>query len=92
MQIVESKDSSLIFKAVLNLLEVFLYNRKPNEPSRLLAQICGDASLKETCYEILLKCGIIDENADRFLVLAGIDEKFSKLYKRLKPDLCIRTS
>ena len=66
------------FKQFLNLLEVFLYNRRQNEASKILAQVAGENSLKEAVYDVLVKCAILDENSDRFLVLAGIDEKFSQ--------------
>ena len=65
------------FRPFLNLLEVFLSNRKDNEASRILASVIGDRSLKEAVYDILMKCGVIDESSDRFLVLAGISEQFS---------------
>ncbi|MCH2208617.1 MAG: hypothetical protein MK132_22485, partial [Lentisphaerales bacterium] len=65
------------FKSFLNLLEVFLSNRKDNEASRIFATVIGDRSMKEAVYDLLMKCGVIDETSDRFLVLAGISEKFS---------------
>lgn len=65
------------FKQYLNLLEIFLYNKKQNEATKTLAQICGDSKLRETVYEILVKCSVIDSDLDPHLVLAGIEEKFS---------------
>ena len=38
------------FKPFLNLLEVFLANRKDNEASRTFATVIGDRSLKEAVY------------------------------------------
>lgn len=65
------------FQAVLNQLEIFLYNRKQNEATRLLTQVIGDSSLKLAIYNLLSAAGKIDENADKFLILAGINEVFS---------------
>ncbi|MCM8533613.1 MAG: ribonuclease catalytic domain-containing protein [Lentisphaeraceae bacterium] len=65
------------FSPFLNLLEVFLSNRKDNEASRTFASVLGDAPLKEAVYDLLMKCGVISEQADRYLILAGIGEQFS---------------
>jgi len=66
------------FKAFLNLLHVFLFNRKPNEASKTLNQLIGDRSLKDMTYDLLMKCNFLDKDCDRFLVIAGIEEKFSQ--------------
>lgn len=66
------------FQNILNQLEIFLYNRKQNEATRLLSQVIGDQSLKLAIYNLLKACGKIDESADKFLILAGINEKFSQ--------------
>ena len=66
------------FQPLLNQLEIFLYNRKQNEATRYLSQVIGDFSLKTAIYELLRACGKIDEKADKFLILAGINEQFSK--------------
>ncbi|MCM8543187.1 MAG: ribonuclease catalytic domain-containing protein [Lentisphaeraceae bacterium] len=66
------------FLPILNQLEIFLYNRKQNEATRYLSQIIGDDSLKITIFKLLQACGKIDEKADKFLILAGINEYFSQ--------------
>jgi len=65
------------FQSVLNQLEIFLYQRKQNEATRFLSQVIGDSSLKSAIFNLLTACGKIDENADKFLILAGINEVFS---------------
>lgn len=66
------------FQPILNQLEVFLYNRKQNEATRYLSQVIGDSSLKISIFNLLQACGKIDEKADKFLILAGINEYFSQ--------------
>ena len=66
------------FQPLLNQLEIFLYNRKQNEATRYLSQVIGDSSLKSAIFNLLTACGKIDEKADKFLILAGINEVFSQ--------------
>ena len=66
------------FQPVLNQLEIFLYKRKQNEATRFLSQVIGDSSLKSAIFNLLTACGKIDESADKFLILAGINEVFSQ--------------
>ncbi|NQZ56413.1 MAG: RNB domain-containing ribonuclease [Lentisphaeraceae bacterium] len=80
-EIIKAEEVSEIpeeFKNFLNQLQNFLYNKKANEASKILTQILGDRSLRDAIYDLLIKCDYIDKNSDRFLVLAGIEERFSQ--------------
>ena len=62
----------------LNQLHVNLFHRKNTEASQLLATMLDKQTVRRVVFDILLKFGLIDKDADRFLVLAGIDEQFSQ--------------
>jgi exoribonuclease II len=72
------EDTPAEFGPFLNLLEVFLSNRKDNDSSRIFASVLGKKPLKDAVYELLMKTGRLNETDDRYLVLAGISEKFSQ--------------
>lgn len=47
-----------------------------DEVGGMLEQIAGPAKAREAAYDILVRAGHIDPGCDRFLILAGVDERF----------------
>ena len=80
---VKNKDNDLEipeeFKSFVGQLKAYIFNQKANEASKILQQVCPEQlQPKEAAFELLVKAGYVDVDADRFLILAGIDEKFSQ--------------
>ena len=80
---VKSQDEDLEipeeFKSFVGQLKAFIFNQKANEASKILQSVCPEQLLpKEAAFELLKKAGYVDKDADRFLILAGIDETFTQ--------------
>jgi exoribonuclease II len=61
---------------VLDRIHNWLRNKTGDEAATILEQIVGPNRARDVAYDILLSAGRIDPENDRFLVSAGIDERF----------------
>ncbi|MBI3952259.1 MAG: RNB domain-containing ribonuclease [Acidobacteria bacterium] len=63
---------------LLQQTEDFLLRKKSNEAAYLLGQASEDLPAKEAAFELLVKTGRLDPDADPLLVVAGIEERFPR--------------
>lgn len=63
---------------LLQQTEDFLLRQKTNEATTLLRQAHDDLTAKEAAFELLIKTGRLDTQADPLLVIAGIEERFPR--------------
>lgn len=63
---------------LLQQTEDFLLRQKTNEATALLRQAHEDLTAKEAAFELLIKTGRLDAQADPLLVIAGIEERFPR--------------
>jgi exoribonuclease-2 len=62
---------------LLERLQRWLKQKTGDEVGSILEDIVGASKARDVAYDILLRGGMIDPDADRFLVLAGVDAAFS---------------
>ncbi|HET9885967.1 MAG TPA: ribonuclease catalytic domain-containing protein, partial [bacterium] len=74
---------------ILNRLQSWLRYKTGDDVEAILEEIVGSGRARDAAYEILLKAGRVREDADRFLVIAGVEESFGpasvEAAKRLSP-------
>jgi len=63
-------------ESLLDRIESWLKRKTGDEAGQILEQIAGAAGAKDAAYDILVRAGRVDPKVDRFLVIAGIDERF----------------
>jgi exoribonuclease-2 len=63
---------------LLQQVEDFLLKKKPNEAAHLLAQASDELTAKEAAFELLVRAGRLDPDADPLLVIAGVEERFPR--------------
>jgi exoribonuclease-2 len=63
---------------LLQQAEDFLLRKKSNEAAQLAAQASQELTAKEAAFELLVKAGRLDPDADPLLVIAGIEERFPR--------------
>src|SRR5688572_25096259 len=64
------------FDPVIDRIQSWMRHRTGDEIEKILEQIVGPTHVRDTAYEILSRAGRVPNNADRFLVIAGIEESF----------------
>jgi exoribonuclease-2 len=64
-------------KPVIDRIQSWLRLRNGDEVGTLLEQIAGPTKARDIAYELLRRAGRIDAAVDRFLVVAGVEEKFA---------------
>jgi exoribonuclease-2 len=62
---------------ILDRIQNWLRYRTGDEIGTLLEETAGVAKARDAAYDILLRAGRVDPSMDRFLVIAGIDPRFS---------------
>jgi exoribonuclease-2 len=62
---------------VIDRIQSWLRYRTGDDVQGILEQIAGAAQARDAAYDILARAGRLPANADRFLVIAGIEESFS---------------
>ncbi len=62
---------------VIDRIQNWLRYRTGDEIGLILEETVGAGKARDIAYDILLRAGRVDPSADRFLVVAGIDPKFS---------------
>ena len=63
---------------IIDRIDHWLRERTGDEVGTLLEEIAGIAKARDAACDILVRAGRVDSHADRFLVMAGIDGKFSE--------------
>lgn len=63
-------------KLLLKRMLTWLRQKNGDEVGAILEEVAGASKARDVAYDILLRAGILDSSADRFLVLAGIDPAF----------------
>jgi hypothetical protein len=63
--------------SILDRLQSWLRYKTGDDVEAILEEIVGTGRARDAAYEILLRAGRVNEDADRFLVMAGVDETFS---------------
>ncbi len=63
---------------LLQQTEDFLLRKKSNDAAPLLGQASEELAAKEVAFELLVKTGRLDPDADPLLVIAGIEERFPR--------------
>lgn len=64
--------------SLIHQVEDYLLRRKANEVVHLLSEVSEESTAKEVAFELLLKTGRLDPDADPLLVIAGIEERFPR--------------
>ncbi|RMG44088.1 MAG: RNB domain-containing ribonuclease [Acidobacteria bacterium] len=64
--------------SLIHQVEDYLLRRKSNEVVHLLNEVSEESTAKEVAFELLLKTGRLDPDADPLLVIAGIEERFPR--------------
>lgn len=62
---------------VIDRIYNWLRLKTGDEVGNILEQVAGSTKARDTAYDILLRAGKIDPAADRFLVTAGIEDRFA---------------
>ena len=62
---------------IIERMHNWFRSRNGDEVGEVLEQVAGAAKSRETAYDILVRAGRIDPSADRFLLLAGVDDRFA---------------
>ncbi len=62
---------------VVDRIQSWMRHKTGDEIQGILEHIVGAAHARDAAYEILVRSGRISDDADRFLVIAGIEESFS---------------
>ncbi|MBI4473096.1 MAG: RNB domain-containing ribonuclease [Acidobacteria bacterium] len=77
-RLLKSKDAQITpeMQPIIDRIHNWLKQRTGDEVGTLLEEIAGLAKARDAAYEILVRAGRVDPNSDRFLVIAGIDERF----------------
>jgi exoribonuclease II len=66
---------------VIDRIQAWMRNKTSgDEIQKILEEIAGTNHGRDAAYDILLRAGRLAENADRFLVIAGIEESFSPVH------------
>ncbi len=63
---------------IIDRIQNWMKHRTGDEVGNILEELAGAAKARDAAYDILLRAGRIDANADRFLAVFGIEEHFSK--------------
>ena len=64
------------FVPVIDRIQAWMKYRTGDEVEKVLEQLVGATHVRDTAYDILSRAGRLPNNADRFLVIAGIEETF----------------
>ena len=76
---------------VIDRIQSWMRHKTGDEVGAILEQLVGATHTRDTAYEILLRAGRLPANADRFLVIAGIEDTFGlsemEVVDRLLPAL-----
>ena len=62
---------------LIDRIQNWLRHRTGDEIGVLLEELVGPGKARDAAYDILLRAGRVDRSLDRFLVIAGVDAKFS---------------
>jgi exoribonuclease-2 len=62
---------------VVDRISSWMRHKTGDEVEVILEQVAGAARARDAAYEMLVRYGRIAADADRFLVIAGIDDRFS---------------
>lgn len=73
--------------AVLDDLEAFLLNDKSSEAIAVLEGLSGDRSAREAAYDLLVRTGRLEADANAMLVMAGIRLTFPDEVRRRADEL-----
>ncbi len=65
-------------KLLLERMHTWLRQKNGDEVGAILEEIAGASKARDVAYDILVRAGLVDGSADRFLVLAGIDPVFPR--------------
>jgi exoribonuclease-2 len=61
---------------VVDRIQAWMRHKTGDEVESILEHVAGSGRARDAGFEILARAGRIPENADRFLVIAGIEESF----------------
>jgi exoribonuclease II len=64
-------------KPILDRIQNWLRMKNGDEVGTILSQIAGESRARDVAYDILVRAGRIGPDVDRFVVIAGIDDRFS---------------
>jgi len=78
-ELVRKKNAAISPEAtpILDRIQNWLRLRNGDEVGGILEEIAGTARARDAAFDILVKAGRINSSADRFLVVAGVDDRFS---------------
>ncbi len=78
-QLLRNKDAPISPEAesLIDRIQNWLRHRTGDEIGVLLEELVGPGKARDAAYDILLRAGRVDRSLDRFLVIAGVDAKFS---------------
>ncbi len=78
-QLLRNKDAPISPEAesLIDRIQNWLRHRTGDEIGVLLEELVGPGKARDAAYDILLRAGRVDKSLDRFLVIAGVDAKFS---------------
>ena len=62
---------------ILDRVQNWLRFKNGDEVGGILEEIAGTTRARDAAFDILVKAGRISSSTDRFLVIAGVDERFS---------------
>ena len=62
---------------LIDRIQNWLRHRTGDDIGGLLEELVGPGKARDAAYDILLRAGRVDKSLDRFLVIAGVDAKFS---------------
>lgn len=77
-QLLKKKDAALTpdMDPILDRIHNWMRYNAGDEVGTMLQEIAGVSRARDAAYDILLRAGRVDASADRFLVIAGIEERF----------------
>lgn len=64
-------------RPLLDRIQTWLRLKNGDEVGSILEQVAGPNKARDAAYDILVRAGRLDASADRFLVLAGVEERFA---------------
>jgi exoribonuclease-2 len=76
---------------ILDRIHNWLRYRNGDEVGTILEEIAGASRARDAAFDILVKTGRIHSSADRFLVVAGVDERFSPAVQEIADRLTVVT-